>query len=191
VTARPGLDIAAARSGDRAALEAVAERAHTIALRTAIAVLGRREPASDVAQVAALAAVRRLHSLATAGAFDAWVHRIALRESVRAQRRLRVRAAAERPLESEVRVEAERSNEPWEAANLRMSVAQALQELSNRQRAAVVLRYVHDLSDEEIARALRCRVGTVHALLSRARKALRDDPAVHAFRSSPSRSAVQ
>lgn len=36
-----------------------------------------------------------------------------------------------------------------------------------RQRAALVLRYYDDLSDEEIARALHCRVGTVRSLISR------------------------
>jgi DNA-directed RNA polymerase specialized sigma24 family protein len=34
---------------------------------------------------------------------------------------------------------------------------------------------VHDLSDAEIAAALGCRQGTVHALLSRGRQALRRD----------------
>jgi DNA-directed RNA polymerase specialized sigma24 family protein len=40
----------------------------------------------------------------------------------------------------------------------------------------LALRYVHDLSDEEIASALGCRVGTAHALLSRGREALRRNP---------------
>ena len=42
-----------------------------------------------------------------------------------------------------------------------------------RQRAALTLRYVHDLTDAEIARALRCRPGTVRSLLSRGRDAVR------------------
>ncbi len=62
--------------------------------------------------------------------------------------------------------------------HLRLAMAERLAALPRRQRAAVVLRYVHDLSDEDIAAILRCRTGTVHALLSRARAALRDDPAV-------------
>jgi RNA polymerase sigma-70 factor (ECF subfamily) len=44
-----------------------------------------------------------------------------------------------------------------------------------KQRVALVLRYVHDLSDVQIAGALGCRVGTAHALLSRGRAALRHD----------------
>jgi hypothetical protein len=45
--------------------------------------------------------------------------------------------------------------------------------LPARQRAALTLRYVHDLPDAAIARALRCRPGTVRSLLSRGREAVR------------------
>jgi DNA-directed RNA polymerase specialized sigma24 family protein len=45
--------------------------------------------------------------------------------------------------------------------------------LPPRQRAALTLRYVHDLSDDAIARALGCRPGIVRSLLSRGREALR------------------
>lgn len=41
-------------------------------------------------------------------------------------------------------------------------------ELPERQRAAIVLRYFHDLPDDEIAESLGCRAATVRSLLSRA-----------------------
>ena len=46
--------------------------------------------------------------------------------------------------------------------------------LPARQRAALTLRYVHDLPDEAIAKALGCRPATVRSLLSRGREALRE-----------------
>jgi RNA polymerase sigma-70 factor (sigma-E family) len=49
-----------------------------------------------------------------------------------------------------------------------------LRSLSDRQRAAVVMRYFHDLSDEAIAEALSCRVGTVRSLISRGLTAMRE-----------------
>jgi len=49
----------------------------------------------------------------------------------------------------------------------------ALAALPARQRAAVVLRYYGDLPDADIARALRCREGTVRSLISRALADLR------------------
>ena len=48
-----------------------------------------------------------------------------------------------------------------------------LGDLPERQRAALVLRYFHDLDDAEIATALDCRVGTVRSLISRGLASLR------------------
>jgi RNA polymerase sigma-70 factor (sigma-E family) len=45
--------------------------------------------------------------------------------------------------------------------------------LSERQRAAIVLRFFHDLADADVASALDCRVGTVRSLISRALVILR------------------
>jgi RNA polymerase sigma-70 factor (sigma-E family) len=49
-----------------------------------------------------------------------------------------------------------------------------LQDLPPRQRAAVVLRYWHDLDERAIADALGCRPGTVGSLLHRAVARLRE-----------------
>ena len=49
-----------------------------------------------------------------------------------------------------------------------VAIWQSLACLSPRQRAAVVLRYVEDMSERDIANALGCRPGTVKSLLSRA-----------------------
>lgn len=59
-----------------------------------------------------------------------------------------------------------------------------LRTLPDRQRAAVVLRYFHDLPDEEIGAALGCRVGTVRSLISRGLAALRSHADPGAGRSS-------
>ena len=52
----------------------------------------------------------------------------------------------------------------------------ALATLAERQRAVLVMRYYLDLSDDDIAAALDCRVGTVRSLASRAFATLREDP---------------
>ena len=51
-----------------------------------------------------------------------------------------------------------------------------LRTLPQRQRAALVLRYFHDLPDDEIGSALGCRIGTVRSLISRGLSALRESP---------------
>lgn len=49
-----------------------------------------------------------------------------------------------------------------------------MRDLPERQRAALVLRYFHDLPDEQIAGALSCRAGTVRSLISRGLAAMRE-----------------
>jgi RNA polymerase sigma-70 factor (sigma-E family) len=51
-------------------------------------------------------------------------------------------------------------------------VSAAVQALPPRQRAAVVLRYWHDLGDAEIADAMGCSTGTVKSQLAKARATL-------------------
>jgi RNA polymerase sigma factor (sigma-70 family) len=55
----------------------------------------------------------------------------------------------------------------------RLAIWDELGELSERQRAAIVLRFFHDLPDDEVAQVLECRVGTVRSLISRSLSALR------------------
>ena len=55
-----------------------------------------------------------------------------------------------------------------------LGAAQLLAGLPPRQRAALTLRYVHDLEDDAIAAALGCRRGTVRSLLSRGLSTLRE-----------------
>lgn len=55
----------------------------------------------------------------------------------------------------------------------RIAMWAELGELSERQRAAIVLRFFHDLPDDEVAQVLDCRVGTVRSLISRSLSALR------------------
>jgi RNA polymerase sigma factor (sigma-70 family) len=142
----------------------VAARALTVAQRTALGVLGDREAAADVAQEVALQVVTIRDRLRSAAAFDAWVARIAARAALREARRTQRRRAAEQA----------------RAAVLPPAVPDELGEalalldgLPPAQRAALTLRYVHDLPDADIARALRCRPGTVRSLLSRGRDAVR------------------
>jgi RNA polymerase sigma factor (sigma-70 family) len=53
-----------------------------------------------------------------------------------------------------------------------VSVMDAVSRLPTRQRAAVVMRYLADWTEADIALALDCRPGTVKSLLSRARNQL-------------------
>jgi RNA polymerase sigma-70 factor (sigma-E family) len=59
-------------------------------------------------------------------------------------------------------------------ADERIRIWHELGALSERQRAAIVLRFFHDVPDDEVAAVLDCRVGTVRSLISRALIVLRN-----------------
>lgn len=158
-------------AGDTAAAEAVVRRVGRITMPVAIAVLGDRDAAADIAQDVALDVLRGLHRLSSPESFDAWVRRIAVRHSVRAARRRRLLRGIEFPLDEAEGTASETS--AIDTVLLRASLQAALAHLSARQRAAVALRYIHGLSDAEIAAALGCRAGTASSLLTRARDLLR------------------
>jgi RNA polymerase sigma factor (sigma-70 family) len=159
----------------------LARRACRLALRTSAAILRSRDEAADVAQDVAVDVLRSLHRIRDPDAFDAWVHRITVRHTLRYLRRRTATRAAETPLA--LLTEPDEPHAPAgpdvEAQLVaRGALSAALAELPAKQRLALALRYVHDLSDAEIAAALGCRKGTVHALLSRGRAALRCDPQI-------------
>jgi RNA polymerase sigma-70 factor (ECF subfamily) len=166
------------RNGDPAANEALARSAMRLALRTAAALVESREEAADVAQEVAIDVLNSLDQLRDPEVFDAWVHRITVRRTLRRLKRRRRSRATETPLallddRDQPPVSEGLDRDTILAA--RGALAAALSELPPKQRLALALRYVHDLSDAEIAAALGCRTGTVHALLSRGRGALRQD----------------
>ncbi len=74
--------------------------------------------------------------------------------------------------------------DPVSGVTDRMWLWQLLATLPQRQRAALVMRYFHDLPDDEIAAALGCRDATVRSLISRGVAAMRTS-------SEPARAAGQ
>jgi RNA polymerase sigma factor (sigma-70 family) len=167
------------RMGDGDAAEPLARRALRLSLRTASALMRSREDTADVAQEVAVDVLRSLDKLRDPEAFDAWVHRITVRHAMRRLKKERFTRKVETPLalldEQNLGGEILLSDIDSTLAT-RHALVEALSRLPAKQRIALSLRYVHDLPDAEIAAALMCRVGTVHALLSRGRKSLRADP---------------
>jgi DNA-directed RNA polymerase specialized sigma24 family protein len=59
--------------------------------------------------------------------------------------------------------------------DVREDLWQAMRRLSARQRAAIVLRFYEDLSEQRVADILECRPGTVKSLVSRGLEVLRGE----------------
>lgn len=68
----------------------------------------------------------------------------------------------------------DRGRPGWDASrsDADLDLWAAIQQLPPRMRASIVLRYLEDMPDAEIARVLDCSVGTVKSQLSRARERL-------------------
>lgn len=180
VAALTAAEIAAALRGDHRARERVARRALALALPTARGVLRRHEGSEDVAQEVAVQVLARLDRLRDPDRFEAWVHRITVRRTLEALARRRSREEHEAPLHELDPSAPVAGATPTDAVDERLAqqaaIRAALATVPPRQALALVLRYVHDLPEREVARALRCRPGTAAALLSRGRAALRETP---------------
>ena len=131
--------------------------------RVAAAIVGDRETAEDVVQSAFVSAVRARESFARVGPLEAWVWRIVVNAARDA------RAPADAPLD--VEAEAAASGEPIDGR--RELVRAAVEQLPERQRLILFLRYYADLDYRSIGETLSISDGTVAATLNAAHARLR------------------
>jgi RNA polymerase sigma-70 factor, ECF subfamily len=135
-------------------------------LRTVALAIGDRGRAEEVTQEAFARAFRKWRTVSGMDRPAAWVYVVALnaeRSRFRHEGRVDLRADPDdRP-----------GGDPTGPAIARVIVADLLDRLPPRQRAAVVLRYLGDLTVPEVARALRCADGTVKSALHDALRNLR------------------
>ncbi|MFI7608987.1 SigE family RNA polymerase sigma factor [Micromonospora sp. NPDC049366] len=122
--------------------------------RTAYLLTGDHQLAEDLLQ-AALARTYRHWRRIRGGDPEAYVRRVMYHQQVSWWRRRRV---AER-LEAEPTDRA--TADDSDSTALRMALTAALQQLTPRQRAVIVLRYYEDLTEARVAEVLGCSVGTV------------------------------
>jgi RNA polymerase sigma-70 factor (sigma-E family) len=102
---------------------------------------------------------------------DLWLRRVAINLANSHFRHRKVeRSAPRRPAPSEL---AAQSGEPGGLTAERIVVRDALAMLTDRQRTALILRYLDDLSVEQTAELMGCSTGTVKKLAARGLTALR------------------
>jgi len=165
-----GYLVAAARSGDRVALERLAERWMPKLHSHSFRLCADRDLAADISQDAWSEILRGLGRLEDVNAFASWAFRIVTRRYARAIRSLTRRRAGEQAaaLDAELEVDAVQEDAA-EMARVRAAIAQ----LPGPQRAALGLFYREGLRVAEIAVSLDIPVGTVKTRLMHARRKLR------------------
>jgi RNA polymerase sigma-70 factor, ECF subfamily len=115
--------------------------------------------------------------------FSSWVYRIAVNASIDLKRRTSTRWVASLDAQSDgstsehprTEIRDDQTEAPVAAASrheLESEIQSAIARLSPKMRAITVLRYVENLSYDEIAEVLQISLGTVKSRLSRAHEAL-------------------
>ena len=160
-----------AAAGDRAAFGVLAERYAGVARRVARAVLGNPEDADDAAQDAMLSALVKLDQYDPRRPFGPWLLRIVSNAATDRRRRRTVRRVE--PLDPGLAAGGPRPDTAAEQRALGERLRQALAELPERRRVAVVLFDVEGYSHAEIAGVLGIPEGTVRSEVFHARRRLR------------------
>jgi RNA polymerase sigma-70 factor (ECF subfamily) len=137
-------------------------------VRTVALALGDRARAEEATQEAFTRAFRRWRSVREMERPRAWVTVVA----IRAERRALARAPRTQHLDD---ASARPAVDQSSAVVTRVDLGQAVDRLTARQRAVVVLRYLADLPVADVARALGCAEGTVKATLHQSLAKLRVD----------------
>jgi RNA polymerase sigma-70 factor (ECF subfamily) len=158
-----------AQQGDQEAFEALILANHARLLRVAQGVLRDQHAAEDATQQAFLDIWRDIRRLRDASKFEGWSYRLLLRVCyAEAKRMPKWVSDSQIPAAAEPRV-----GDVFGVVVDRDQLNRGFQHLSTDHRAVLVLRYLMDLSPEQVADALDIPRKTVYSRLGRAMDALR------------------
>jgi RNA polymerase sigma-70 factor (ECF subfamily) len=162
-----------ARRGDTAAFARLVERHETIVYRVSYLVTGNAEDAQEATQDAFVNAYRALPRFRRGAPLRPWL--VAIARNAARTRRDAARRHAHLPLALVETREGEGSAEHAAfSSEERRRLLDAIEELPERERAAVTCRHLLGLSERETAAALGVRTGTVKSRTSRGLARLRE-----------------
>ena len=155
-------DVARARSGDESAFQALVQRHSRVLFRLAHRMTGNEHDAEDVVQETFLKAFRRLHQFEDRAHFGSWLYRIAANcayDALRSRARRVERPALQEQLADDDPLASLPAEEPAPdrlvfSGQVQRRVHAAMAQLSERERAAFVLRHFEQMSTREIGEAL-------------------------------------
>ena len=153
------------------AFETLVKRHGPMVLGVCRHILGRDQDAEDAFQSTFLALALKAGTIRNREILGCWLHEVAYRTAIRARKRRTRSAVRMEFLETE-----ESRSGPEHAASrneLRLLLRAEVDGLPAKYRSMVLHTYIEGKSNEQVARLLRCPVGTVKGQLSRARDLLR------------------
>jgi len=166
-------EIAAAKAGDLAAFEQLMRRHERLVLVTALRLLGSLADAQDASQEVFLKLYRSLAKVEAQGNISGWLYRVTINACHDLRRR---RPAAAVPMEDAGELASGEADPQEQTAELerRRVLRMSLRTLSEKERAALVLRDLEGLSTGEVARVLGSSEATVRSQICKARVKVKD-----------------
>ena len=163
-----------AKQGDLEAFETLYEIHKTAVYRTALAITGDRLTAEEILQEAFLRVFKNINTAREGVSLSPWLYRIAVNLAYDwlSQHRWR-QVTLDDILEQLIIPAVTPPDQTVEEHELYGLVHEAIDKLEFKQRATLVLFYLHDFSLSEIAEIMDCPVGTVKSRLYYARENLR------------------
>lgn len=163
-----------ATAGEIEAFELLVRDLQHRLFRFIVALTGNTDDAEDALQETLLRAYRSLHTYRAAASFSTWVHGIALnvtRNWIRSQSRASSERIGARLVAAGIECGPEPDREIIDREKQRV-LRDALLQLPEHYREALLLRHYQDMAYEEIAQVLAVPVGTVRSRLAQGRKLL-------------------
>ncbi len=166
------MDGPAAETGDLAAFERLMRQYERMVLVTALRLLGNMADAQDASQEVFLRLYRNLGKVQSSAALSGWLYRV----TVNVCNDLRRRRPAAVGIEDAAEVASADADPQQRTAEgeRRRVLGLSLRMLSEKERAALVLRDLEGLSTEEVARVLGSSEATVRSQISQARIKVKD-----------------
>ena len=167
--------IARARRGDADAFEQLVVAYREQVFRLALRMCGSEADADEVAQEAFLSAWKALPNFRGESQFSTWLYQLTTHAAIDLMRReKRQIAAADDITEVSAADPAPSPQQQAEQSEQREIVRDAILQLAPEQREVVVLRFMEELSYEEIGAVLKLPSGTVKSRLNRAKAQLKE-----------------
>ena len=138
---------------------------------------GDQDEALDITQETFISAYKAYDKFRGDSDPFTWLYRIGLnlfRKKYSRKKRREFLWAKHREKEPPKLIETHTPSDDLEASERSRLVRQAISRLPEKQREAVIFKYLNDYSYEEIAELANCSLGTVKSRLSRAKRALGD-----------------
>ncbi|WP_027410619.1 RNA polymerase sigma factor SigW [Anoxybacteroides tepidamans] len=173
--------IKAIQKGDQNAYAEIVELYKDKVYRLCYRMLGNRHEAEDAAQEAFIRAYVNINTYNPTMNFSSWLYRIATNLSIDKLRKKKpdiyldeeVSGTEGLTMYSQLPSKEASPEDAVESLELQETVQKAIEKLPEKYRSVIVLKYINDLSLQEISEILDLPIGTVKTRIHRGREALR------------------